>query len=350
MKSFRKIEKAVRHVRVMANRAIDERILTDAEVALIKSSHNQRQAKRSVKNLWRFIMESRVTKYSAAAVAVLAFVLVLFNPFGGSKNGGVVWAEVIEKVSQMSTVIYNEQYLFWEIDDNKTLVDTEPDKLDVISYVSEEYGVVMYAYNDKGLIAQVYFLKKTNQFVIIGNNIKKYLKAPMIGDIFESISKIATPRGMVEYFTSGNYENLGRAKFGNFDVEGFETDDLNVLFPIPEPVRSLFPVTDIVGRIWIDLETSLPAGTELEFDTDSGLFTGYKKLHCEYKAHDFQWNAELPEGIFEPNIPEDCTELKITDFISAEVKAGIVGLGLLPAGLVIWKKSRKKKIIQNVKS
>ena len=57
------------------------------------------------KNLWRFIMESKVTKYSAAAVVALAFVLVLFNPFGGSKYGGVVLAQVQQKLAESETLI-----------------------------------------------------------------------------------------------------------------------------------------------------------------------------------------------------------------------------------------------------
>ncbi|UCG58861.1 MAG: hypothetical protein JSU70_04975, partial [Phycisphaerales bacterium] len=134
-----------------------------------------------------------------------------------------------------------------------------------------------------------------------------------------------------------------RAKFNNFDVEGFETADPNVLFPLPEPLRSFFPVNYIVGRMWIDVETSLPVGVAAEFNTDRGLFTGFNKLHGEWRAYDFQWNAELPEGIFEPNIPDDYTGFKVTDFIPPEVKVGLLGLGFAPAGLIIWRKARKRK-------
>ena len=164
----------------------------------------------------------------------------------------------------------------------------------------------------------------------------------MVGDIFDRIATTVTPRGLVEYFTSGHYTELGSAKFNNMDVEGFETADPNVLFPLPEPLRSLFPATDIIGRIWIDVETSLPVGVAAEFNTDRGLFTGLNKLHGEWKSYGFQWNAELPEGVFEPNIPDDYIGFDVADFIPTKVKAGLVGMGMIPAGLILWRRRRRK--------
>jgi hypothetical protein len=284
-------------------------------------------------------MESKVTRYSAAAVITLAAAVVL-SPFGTSKNGGIVWADVVDKVGQMRTVIHREEYLFSETDRE----EAGTVKFDAVKYVSDQYGVANDVFDDQGtLIAQVYGLKETQQGMIISHTEKKYGKVSMPEEIFNRLTEALTPRGMVEYFTSGHYTELGRASHDNVDVEGFETTDPNVLFPFPESLRSLFPVTNIVGRIWIDVETSLPISVEAEFDTGRGLLTGFTKLHGEFRAYDIQWNAELPEGIFDPNIPDDYTVIKVTDFIPAEVKAGLVGMGMIPAGLVVWKRRRKRK-------
>jgi hypothetical protein len=334
------IKTLVKHLNVQPSAEMYDKTLADTLDA--QGSWKKKTAARRP-NWRRLIMESKVTRYSAAAVVALAAALVLLSPFGTSKNSSIVWAEVVEKVRQMRTIIVEEEYLFWEMDENGTILEDDPDKLDVIKYASDEYGVVMDVFNEEGLLAQVYFLKETEQFIIVGPTLKKYLKVPMVGDLFDRIAATVTPRGLVEYFTSGHYTELGRAKFDNFDVEGFETADPNVLFPLPEPLRSFFPVNDIVGRIWIDVETSLPVGVEAEFNTDHGLFTGFNKLHGEWKSYDFQWNAELPEGIFEPNIPDDYTEFKVTDFIPAEVKAGLVSMGIIPAGLIIWRRRRRKR-------
>jgi hypothetical protein len=343
MKSSEQIEKIVGSARAKAGRITDERILTDAGEALTHSTHNQPQAVRPGPTLWRIIMESKVTRYSGAAVIVLAAALVLLSPFGTSDNGGIVWAEVAEKVSEMRTLVHKERRIGWEIGQEKTLGEGE-----VVRYVSEEHGIAEHQYDNKGtLMFRAYLLKETKQFIIVFPAEKKYLKVPLTEDIFNRLTRMLSPRGLIEYYTSGRYTELGRTKFDNFDVEGFEITDPNVLFPIPEPLRSMVPAKDLVGRIWIDVETSLPVRTEIEFDTGRGLLTGFKKLHCEFKAYDLQWNAELPDGIFDPHIPEAYTEIKATDFIPTEAKAGLVGIGVIPAGLVFWRRQRRKKAVRH---
>jgi hypothetical protein len=337
MKSFRKIEKTVGRARAKAGQAIDKRILSDTSIALTNSSHNRPQTLPPGPTIWRFIMESKVTKYSAAAVVALAAALVLMSPFGTSKNGSIVWAKVVEKVHQMHTVIHKEKRFVWEIGQE------EPSGVvDVVKYLSEEHGYAEHAFDEQGtLFLRAYFLKEIQQFILVLPAEKKYFKLSMPEEIFNRITGMLTPRGFVDYCTSFQYTELGRAKFDNFDVEGFEITDPNI-FPIPEPLSLVFPARDLAARIWIDVETSLPVGFESEFNTDRGLLTGFKKLHGEFRAYDFQWNAELPEGIFEPNIPDDYTEFKVTDFIPAEAKAGLVGLVAIPAGFLFWKRRRKR--------
>jgi hypothetical protein len=286
-------------------------------------------------------MESKVTKFSAAAVVTLAAALILLSPFGTSKNGSIVLAEVVEKVHQMHTVIHKEKRTVWEIGQQ------EPCGVaDVVKYLSEEYGYAEHAFDEQGtLFLRAYFLKEIQQFILVLPVEKKYFKLSMPEEIFNRITGMLTPRGFVDYCTSFQYTELGRAKFNNFDTEGFEITDPNI-FPIPEPLSLVFPARDMVARIWIDVETSLPVGFESEFNTDRGLLTGFKKLHGEFTAYDFLWNAELPEGIFDPNIPDDYTEIKVTDFIPAEAKAGLAGLVILPVGFISWRRFRNKKTQQ----
>jgi len=43
-----------------------------------------------------------------------------------------------------------------------------------------------------------------------------------------------------------------------------------------------------------------------------------------HEATDFRWNAEIPDGTFEPKIPDDYTEINLADFVPG--KAGFAGL------------------------
>ncbi len=338
MKSSRQIEETVGRARAKAGRTTDERILTDAVAALTKASNEGLQASRPGPTVWRIIMESKVTRYSAAAVVTLAAALVLLSPFGTSKNGSIVWADVAEKVHQMHTVTHKERRIVWEIGQE------EPSGVaDVVKYLSEKYGYAEHAFDEEGtLFLRAYFIKETQQFIIVLPAEKKYLKLSLPEEVFDRLTMMVTPRGLVDYCTSFQYTELGRAKFDNFDVEGFEITDPNI-FPIPKPLSLAFPASDVVARIWINVETSLPVGIESEFNTGRGLLTGFKKLRGEFRAYDIRWNAEMPEGIFDPNIPDDYTELKVTDFIPAEVKAGLAGMGMIPAGFVVWRRRRKRK-------
>ena len=84
------------------------------------------------------------------------------------------------------------------------------------------------------------------------------------------------------------------------------------------------------------------AGFEIDITTDHCPLTGFRKLRAEFRVHGIQWNAEIPAGIFDPNIPADYTEIKVTDLIPPEAKAGLVGLVAIPAGFIFWKKRRKR--------
>ncbi len=62
-----------------------------------KSKHSKPGSARP--NIWRIIMNSKITKFAAAAVIIIA-ILIGINQFGGSIDGTTVaWAEVVEKIN-----------------------------------------------------------------------------------------------------------------------------------------------------------------------------------------------------------------------------------------------------------
>ena len=114
-------------------------------------------------------MENKVTKYSAAAVIALAFVLVLFNPFGGSKYGGVVLAQVQQKLAESETLI---------ITGTKTYtIPGKPDEvfelagfkwdLDIVKYLSKQYGLVEEGYIDDELVYRITFNKPQKKSLLV---------------------------------------------------------------------------------------------------------------------------------------------------------------------------------------
>jgi len=337
MKSFRKIEKIVGGARARAGRVTDERILNDAGAALTNSSNNRPQALRPGPTIWRFIMESKITRYSAAAVVALAMALVLLDPFGTSDSGHIVWAKVVQNMDKVQMFVHKEQRFYYELGEDEPFLKTN-----VIKHACPKYGIVEEQYTTEGdLMHRVYLLGEARQIVGVLPNAKKYFKMPMTDTMAQLIDRL-TPRGLVDYFMAIEHKELGKSMIDGRQVEGFEATDTG-LWPIHDAFSFLFPVKQITWRFWIDVESSLPTRAEYEIITDRGLFTEMKKLKIVCKAYTFEYHKELQEELFDPNIPDDYTEFKVTDLIPTEAKAGLVGLVAIPAGFVYWKKRRRKR-------
>ena len=284
-------------------------------------------------SMWRFIMESKITKYSAAAVVAMAIAFVLLSPFGTSDSGGVVWAKVVQNMDKVQMFVHKEQRFYYELGEDEPFLKT-----DVIKHACPKYGVVEEQYTTGGdLMHRAYLLGEARQIVAVLPKAKKYFKMPMTDTMAQLIERL-TPRGLVEYFMAKEHKDLGRTRIDGREVEGFEATDTE--WPIHDTFRFLFPVRQTTWRFWIDVESSLPVRAEYEIITDRGLFTEMKKLKIVCKAYAFEYHQEVQEELFDPNIPDDYTELKLTDLMP--VKAGLVGLGIIPVGFVFWKRIRKK--------
>jgi hypothetical protein len=290
-------------------------------------------------NLWRFIMESKVTRYSAAAIIALAIALVLIGPFGMSDNGGIVWAKVVQKIDESQMIVHKEQRFYYELGEEEPFL-----KADVIKHCCQKLGIVEEQYTTEGdLLHRAYVLGEPQEVVFVLSEAKKYLKVPLNDGMAQIIDRL-TPRGLVEHFMTIEHKDLGRSRIDGREVEGVEAIDTDI-WPIHDKFNFLFPVKQITWRFWIDIENSLPVRAEYEVITDRGLLTGMKKLKVICKAYDFEYHEEAREELFKPDIPDDYTEFKPTDLIPTEIKTSLMGLGILPVGFVIWKRRRNKRAI-----
>jgi len=282
-------------------------------------------------------MESKATKYSVAATIILAASLVLLNPFdfsGGRRN--VVLGEVAQKLSEARTVVHKEKRVAWRLGEDKPFFHAE-----VVKYASSDIGIVEEQYDPNGILMhRIYFLKERQQAILVFPATKKYITLPARGGIYEELARMTTPAGLVDYIMSRQYTKLGRARFDGFEAEGFETSDFD-LAPLPEQMKFFFPIKSLTGRLWVDVDTSFPVGIEMEIDAGRGLLNGFQNVHCEFTAYDFRWNAELPAGILDPNIPADYTPIDLGS--SGPEDAAWLGVGAVPvAGFVIHRRRSRQ--------
>ena len=325
------------------------------EERLLRSGYavSDPNAKTTVQNLWRFIMESKITRYSAAAVVTLAIAFVLFSPFGISGNGGVVLADVQKKVAGIETMILRGTKTFTYPGEPDRIFEFDgiKCKFDLVRYHSTQYGLVEEGYAEGKPIYRITFNIPEEQTLILFPKYKKYLKFASTDAMEKIMESFSTPNGILNMLLAGDYKKLGRDKIDGIEVEAFEFQDTEPLEPFKELLpRAVFNIQNFKGKVWIGIEEQLPVRIEGDLVIGKSFTTMFHDLNLHEVNTLGEYNVEIDEDIFDTKPPEGYTELTLSDilqFIPIEAKAGLAGLGIVPAGLLVWKKRRRKKRTAN---
>jgi len=161
-----------------------------------------------------------------------------------------------------------------------------------------------------------------------------------------------TPKGIMNLLLGGDHQELGRDTINGVEVEVFEfqdTEPFKGLMP-----KAIFDIQSLKGKVWIGIKEQIPLRVEGDFVIGKSLMSMFHELNLHEVNTLGEYNVELDEDIFDTKPPEGYTELTLSDilpFIPLKVKAGITGLGLcffiVPAGFIVRKKRRKKKVMAN---
>jgi len=317
------------------------------EARLLQSGYadSGRNEKTKVQNLWRFIMESKVTRYSAAAVIVLAITLVLLSPFGTPGNGGVVLADVQQKVADIETMVIRGQKTFMRPGEAGEIFEFDGIKcqFDVVKYFSKQHGHTEEGYVGDNLIYRITFNLPKRQTMIVIPPYKKYVTFTSTENVTKIIEDLLSPNGVITLLLESNYKELGRDNIDGVEVEGFEFQDA-------DPVKGILPkaVFDIQlgkGKVWIGIKEQLPVRLEGDVVIGKSLMTVFNDLNLHEVNVLDKYNVELDEALFDTRIPEGYTEFTVSDIlhlIPVEAKAGLAGLCIAPAGFIFWRRRRKR--------
>jgi len=310
--------------------------------------HSSRSEKTKPYKIWRFIMESKVTRYSAAAVIVLAMA-VLLSPFGTPGNGGVVLADVQQKIADTETMIIRGTKTFMRTgkDDEVIEINGLRCEFDLVKYSSKQLGLVEEGSVDGKLIYRITFNRPKRQALLVLPPWKKYGMMAATDEQMRLMENLS-PEGIINMLLAGDHKKLGRDKIDGVEVEGFEFQqpDLFVeLFPKP-----IFDIQTLEGRAWIGIEEQLPIWVEGDFIFGKSLLTLFNEVRLHEVNVVDKYDVELDDKIFDTDVPEGYTEFGLSDilpFIPAEAKAGAAALGIIPVGLIFWKRRGKKKKSKN---
>ena len=236
-------------------------------------------------NLRSKIMKSNITKLAAAAAVIAMVVLGLFEFIDTEAGSGVVWAEVLEKTEQIPAVVFDMTGEIAYPQGRKLVLPSK-------NYVAGDYGTRSDISLDGKLSMIKYRLPARKVAYQVRVDQKKYWRFDLSDEQAARGRDADDPRTWLKLILSGDYTKLGRATINGVAAEGIECNR-------PEMVGK-----DGIMRLWVNVETNLPLKIETEM---LGMEGGQMRQH-KYVMENFEWNAQLSESVFKPNIPDDYTQ------------------------------------------
>lgn len=239
-------------------------------------------------------MKTKITKYAAAAVIIIA-VMIGINQFGGSS---VVWADVANKIEQISSYVYRLQQM--SSSGPKKEGFEFATKSETTVYNSFKHGIKIGGPEGP---AGIYLQRKNGIILWVEPTEKLYTRDPL--NELKLLTILKGPREIVTRFLSTAYTELGGKTIDGVEAEGIEGNDPNVLpkgFVVEGPIYipSVGSVgEDFIARLWVNPKTQLPVSLELEYVLKDTKHRG------RIVIDQFRWNVELNADMFEPNIPAD---------------------------------------------
>lgn len=230
-------------------------------------------------------MKSPILKLAVAAVVIVAVVLGLFELLGTESQSGVVWAEVAKKVEASRGVIYRSREV---ASDSR---DDAPDY--TMNYLSSTHSRLD-SYKGDQIIKTIYDDYNTKTVILVDYFHKSYVKMTFDEKIQQS-NFLTDPNRMVQRFLSCKHRKLEPKTVEGVLCEGIETTD---------PAFDEYDYTDsVMARVWVSVETGYPVRLEVELVRNNG------EIRIGGVSDQFQWDVELDESIFEPNIPPDYIDI-----------------------------------------
>ena len=276
------IERLIKNLNDTTSAPMDERVFRDVLHALDETEQASALTQPKIR---RTIMKSPITKLAAAAAVITVVALGLFEFIGDGSTTGVVWADVARKVQASQGTIFRSR-------------DTAPDsREDGPDYAMNYLGDTQSrhdSYKGDQIVKTFYDDFNTKTVILIDHGHKSFCK--MTFEKMEPSQLLADPKSMVQRFLSHEHRELGQSTVEDVLCEGIETTD-------PAFDGSDYPTDSLMARIWVSVETGYPVKFEAEIIRDGG------EIRIGGVADRFQWDVELDESMFEPNIPADYIDI-----------------------------------------
>jgi hypothetical protein len=234
-------------------------------------------------------MRSPIAKLAAAAVIIAAVVLGLLEFIGSGSSSGIVWAEVARKVQTSQGVIFRQMADRAASEYSVNYLSATRSRKDV--HEGGEITVSHYLDLEAMTGSSVYHTQK-----------HYWRDAPLTERNAQAHNEMTDPKHLVDSILSCEHKKLGRRTIEGVLCEGLETTDPAVL---SEDLLDQASNIEICMQLWVGVETDYPVLCEGHV---TATVEGQTRT-SEWVLDQFEWDAELEPGLFEPDVPADYEEI-----------------------------------------
>jgi outer membrane lipoprotein-sorting protein len=250
-------------------------------VQMLKSQATWRTQPLSLLDIGRIIMNSPITKLAMAAVIIITAGLAIYYFAGEGTQKCCAWERIADRIEQAKSCVCS--FHISRSDPNTGQPQLE---MEVLAYMSSDYGYRIDSYIDGNMVQQSYLAYKEKAMLVTIPPRKKYIRWTVPDEMMSEITKqYQDPRDILSHFMSGEHKELGRSTLDGIEIQGIEATMLGVF----------------KGRMWVDIATEYPVKMEMESKI------GASRIAIVIDG--FEWNPELSPDIFEPNVPADFESL-----------------------------------------
>lgn len=245
-------------------------------------------------------------KFSAAAMILIG--VSLFFLFTSGPNS-IALASVYDRVQQARILFYK---MLVTTSGESLAGNNAPMNMDGSVWISTNLGMKMEMHFNGQPGSITYLLPGQKKMVSVMPAMKKYMEVELNDDLLSKIKQQnQDPREWLKRMVDSRYKSLGRSTLDGIEVEGFETTDPAIAGGVTE---------NVMVRLWVGAETGYPIRMEMDVDMNEGK----TKMHSV--IHDFQWNPDVDDAIFTPQIGDDYTPLPKTQMPKMDEPSAIAGL------------------------
>lgn len=326
----------------------------DATASLQQMRLAETKSTKSWPLIWRTIMKSPYTKYGLAAFCLVILAVFLF-PTKSVSPGSILLADVQREVLRQENCFISGMRVLTTHDETPV---TTP--YIVHKYLSREYGYVDQTFDEEGNLLISLSLHHPSQTVtVLFPQIKRYVQVPVPQKYHNKMKEITPLKLFALFFYEGDYKDLENIDLETLDVTQLDSVKKSTIQGMPsvgfamadlpqrissalgfEGLSLFFDMQEMSGNLWINVDTLLPVQIDAEVVVGKCFLTDFTEQTLNEVDDHFEWDIEMDEGLFRPQIPEGYQMLGVPKMKGTTV-IGVSG-SVAAVPLLLWIRRRRK--------